>query len=180
MATQGLVRTTRPMAIDRDATRLFAAGPLEIGVENRIVNDDLVEEHLRRNGRESDGKAIEEDGGISLHVCDGATGDEYLRFDCFALRPHYHYITPISDAVAFRHVTFRFDEVAHGPMLPWAFGAIRTRIEPMLAEAGAPKIARTGPGSGGLLRDDVVRRVALRGRSLSDDAGFRRDRQVAP
>ena len=83
MATQGLVRTTRPMAIDRDATRLFAAGPLEIGVENRIVNDDLVEEHLRRNGRESDGKTIEEDGGISLHVCDGATGDEYLQIRLF-------------------------------------------------------------------------------------------------
>ena len=130
------MRTTRPMAIDRDATQTFPAGPITICVENRIVNDELLMEHLRRNQREWDGKLIEEDGGISVHVCDAITEDEYLRFDCFALRPHYHYITPISDDIVFQQVTFRFDEAAHGPMLPWTFEAIRTRLDPMLREAG--------------------------------------------
>ncbi len=61
---------------------------------------------------------------------------EYLRFDCFADEPHYHYIIPGRG-----NMLVHFDRVANGPMLDWTLRTLRGRLPELLAQVGAEKLA---------------------------------------
>ena len=80
-------------------TRYVGAGALSIGVEYRQVDASVIaatygDVELREAGDDTPQPPILDDRGLTLHVCDAATGDEYLRFDVFEDNPHYHYIHP--------------------------------------------------------------------------------------
>ncbi len=77
-----------------------------------------------------------EDRGWSVHVCDAATGAEYLRFDVFEGDPHYHYIHPGD-----HHFVVPFDRAASGDMTEWAIECLRRRLPEMLEHAGASDLA---------------------------------------
>jgi hypothetical protein len=132
-----------PVAED---TEHVPAGALTIGVEYRRLDAESLEATYAGTEFEAIFNQAEHDptlalDGVSLHVCDAETGQEYVRFDCFDDDPHYHYMHPrVSGEPVDNHVIW-FDAVAHGPILPWALQQIRTRLPEMLAEAGAPELA---------------------------------------
>lgn len=141
-ARMGTFVNSLPVPHEPQDTKYFPAGPITIGVEYRIFDPvaeaaKLTAEEVAATGPDSlfntGGGA---DQGVCLHVfaTDGLT--EYFRFDCFADEPHYHYIVP-GDGNMLVH----FDEVANGPMVEWAVGAIRNRLKPMLLEVGADELA---------------------------------------
>jgi len=123
-------------------TRLFTAGPLTIGVEYRLFDPvaeaaKLTPEEVAATGPDSlfhtGGGA---DQGVCLHVFATEGLAEYVRFDCFAGEPHYHYIVPGEG-----NMLVHYDELANGPMVDWAVGAIRRRLRSMLAAVGAADLA---------------------------------------
>lgn len=125
-------------------TELYAAGPIQIGVEYRLLNEEIIAEEFGENAREQFGNEpvtdvadqVEEDG-VSIHVFDGGGKREFLRFDCFADFPHYHYIDPDAG-----HQTVHdYDPVAQGPMHEWALERLAHRLPEMLVQAGAKEIA---------------------------------------
>src|SRR5262249_25247528 len=77
------------------------------------------------------------DGGVSVHVCATEGRTEYLRFDCFRIEPHYHYISTSGTS----QEIIKFDTVANGDMLDWAIGGIGPRLPDMLRRAGATQLA---------------------------------------
>jgi len=85
-----------------------------------------------------------------LHVYGTEDKHLYVRFDVFAGEPHYHYNHPGPEIV---NNVIDFDVVAHGDMLPWAFGCLRNRLPEMLAEAGGSALVD------GLDRDAISRVV---------------------
>src|SRR5262245_30090325 len=97
------------------------------------------------------------DQGVSIHVWGTDDEHEYLRFDVFDDEPHYHYnhhTAPDGDEIV--NNVIDFDTVAMGDMLPWVLDCLRTRLAPMLTEAGGAHLVA------GLDRarvDDVVRDV---------------------
>jgi hypothetical protein len=148
--------------IDKD-TQYFDAGSVRIGVEHRRLDGiagrleetykgtpfEAVFNEWRRNRTPSKpGPSNATPGmagagrGLSLHVLDADTGHEYLRFDCFDGVPHYHYLRPWSTPQECDNHAIDWDEVAHGPMLPWALNTLRTRLSEMLIEAGGTKAAK--------------------------------------
>jgi hypothetical protein len=102
--------------------RFFRAGPVTFGIEGRVLGT-------------ADGKVGEI--GASLHVFNADRSEEWLRFDCFDRGPHYHYIL----AHEGHNIVWGYDVAAHGPMLPWAIGVIRTRLPQLLRKAGALALA---------------------------------------
>ena len=131
-----------PIPPDEHGTRFVEAGAVRIGVECRFLDDAELDAAY---GDDAEAMAeIEankpaagvEDRGVSIHVF-GDDGREYLRFDVFETGPHYHYIAHDRG----ENVIVDFDPVAHGDMLPWALGQLRTRLLPMLARAGAERLA---------------------------------------
>ncbi|HEY5246571.1 MAG TPA: hypothetical protein VIJ60_12950 [Acidimicrobiales bacterium] len=120
-------------------TTYYPVSALSIGVEYRHLDDAVVNEvfntaTLQKSIAEGRPDVIEDEG-VSLHVCDGETGTEYLRFDVFVKEPHYHYIVPGE-----YNVVIPFDPAASGAMFEWAIGCIRERLEPMLANCGASEL----------------------------------------
>jgi hypothetical protein len=117
-------------------TTYYPVSALSIGVEYRHLSDDIVDEVFNTGQLQKaiadDRPAIIEDEGVSLHVCDGETGTEYLRFDVFVKEPHYHYIIPGEC-----NIVIPFDRAASGDMFEWSIHCIRERLEPMLAYCGA-------------------------------------------
>jgi hypothetical protein len=75
--------------------------------------------------------------GVCIHVFDSADDRECLRFDCFPVGAHYHYLHQDVGTHEFMH----HDAAANGPALEWALGAIRNRLAPMLRQAGSAKSA---------------------------------------
>ncbi len=126
-------------------TTYYPVSALSIGVEYRHLNDEIVDgvfqsEELQASVAQGRPDVLEDEG-VSLHVCDGKTGAEYLRFDVFVKEPHYHYIFP-GDS----NIVIPFDRAASGDMFEWAIGCIRERLEPMLAYCGASDLwARIDP-----------------------------------
>ncbi len=124
-----------------EATTYYPVSALSIGVEHRLLNDEIVDtvftsEELQASvavGRPD----VLEDEGISLHVCDGESGLEYLRFDAFVKEPHYHYMFPGE-----YNIVIPFDRAASGDMVEWSIHCIRERLEPMLAYCGASDLWR--------------------------------------
>jgi hypothetical protein len=134
-------------------TRYFPAGNLSIGVEYRDLDPEGLVETYKDDPahlaelleRSPEGGFTDE--GVSLHVCGAEDGHEYIRFDVFLMEPHYHYNhrgEPIVNNV------IDFDVAAHGDMLPWALGCIRSRLDTMLPEAGGNHLVA------GLDRDAVA------------------------
>jgi hypothetical protein len=119
-------------------THLFAAGPIQIGVEYRLLNEEIIAEEYGEDSRAKFGNkappglptTIDEDG-VSVHVFDAAARREFLRFDCFDDFPHYHYIDPDTE----RQTVHSFDEVADGPMDEWVIRCLYPKtLEPVLEE----------------------------------------------
>src|SRR5262245_55442251 len=120
----GTVYAIPPQPPVAENNHLHPAGVLTFGVEYRDLDPASLEatyadnaeylEELRRTS--PDGGFTDE--GVSIHVCGTADGYEYLRFDVFADKPHYHYVhrVPAGAEVANRIVDF--DPVADGDMLP--------------------------------------------------------------
>src|SRR5438132_13970318 len=87
-----------PIPLDEQRTTWFPAGPVRFGLEVRVLDEAIVrttysdEARARSAIDDVHDNAFTDDGGLSVHVCDSASGRELLRFDCFAATPHYHYI----------------------------------------------------------------------------------------
>ena len=122
-------------------THYLDAGAIAIGVEYRVVNEEIVNANLATHHHEStpsdaSTQQIPEDGGVSLHVCDAATHTEYLRFDMFDDSPHYHYLCPGE-----YQINIPYDMHACGDMTSWTLRCIRERLPEMLAFCGAQELA---------------------------------------
>ena len=168
-----------------DQTRYIPAGAVTIGVEYRSLGGDGSE--LSGNYREAyaDNPSLLEridavaaasraageagaapglpDAGVSLHVFDAETGDEFLRFDCFDEEPHYHYISPERPNAQVVNCVVAIDEDSGGTGLAVVGGPIRTRVRSMLDRAGAPELAtRVDP--------DVLERALEEATAVARDA----------
>jgi len=134
-----------PIPARMSHTQLYSAGPVQFGVEYRLLNEDLIAEEYGDDARAQFGNQpppalpteIDEDG-VSIHVFDRSGGREVLRFDCFEDYPHYHYI----DAQVGHQTVHDYDVVAHGPMHEWVIGCLSQRLPEMLIEAGAEHLAK--------------------------------------
>ena len=139
----GTVYTVMPIPPEDDVTTYVAAGAITFGVEVRVVDDALVGEQFKDATPEQEAEiaankpANLNDGGVSVHVCASKDRTEYVRFDCFRVEPHYHYISTSGDS----QEIIKFDTVANGDMLEWAIGRITTRLPQMLHRAGATRLA---------------------------------------
>ena len=117
----------------------FEAGAVTIGVEYRLLTDDIVNQHMDKQGEHMNLGPLD-DRGVSLHVYGkGANGErvEHLRFDCFDEDPHYHYV----DWDEGNNDIVQVDQVADGDSLAWALDRIRNRLPQMLERAGANETA---------------------------------------
>ena len=157
-----------PIAPIESHTRFFDAGAVTIGVEYRLLTDDIVNQHMDRQGEHMDLGPLD-DRGVSLHVYSQA-GDgervEHLRFDCFDDAPHYHYV----DWDEGNNDIVQIDQVADGDSLAWALDRIRTRLPQMLERAGASTTAGRVDTTA---LEEVLPRVseaAYRARYQHDDA----------
>ena len=161
----GMTVDVDPIPPILENTKMFDAGPVSFGVEYRVLNDEIVqgnygaEETARLKGvpEYAVGDVID-DSGVSVHVF-GADGREYLRFDCFADDPHYHYVLP--DEPYQRFVPF--DVAANGDPLTWTMRCLRSRLVPMLKEAGGTKSAEMIDAA---VVADVLDRVEQTARSI--------------
>lgn len=127
-----------------DHTFYFESGVLSIGVEFRLLTDEIYEDAYASDDPEVLAHVEEikkimsfDDKGLSFHVCDARNGAEYLRFDMFEEGPHYHYLH-LDDGY---HIAVNYDEWACGPMFDWAVEAIRSRLPVMLRHAGQEDMA---------------------------------------
>ena len=145
----GVVYPIPPEAIDAARTRMVDAGAIRIGIERRTVDaqslrasySDRPELAARLEAILGHGEFA--DFGVSLHVFGADDGHEYLRFDCFADEPHYHYIHRVEPGVEPVNHWVPFDAVACGDMVDWALSRIRTRLPEMLRQAcGAHLVPR--------------------------------------
>jgi hypothetical protein len=143
----GKVYAIQPQPPVEENMRYFDAGALRFGVEYRELDpESLIETYKDRPDQlaemlEKSPEGGFADEGVTVHVFDATDGHEYLRFDMFDDEPHYHYIHKTTDGSIVNNV-IDFDVPAHGDMLPWVFGSLRTRLPNMLEEAGAHDLAQ--------------------------------------
>jgi hypothetical protein len=139
----GTVYTVMPIPPEEEVTTYLPAGAITVGVEVRVVDDALVGAQFKHATPEQHAEiaankpANLNDGGVSLHVCSSRDRREYVRFDCFRIEPHYHYISGSGDS----QEIIKFDTVANGDMLDWAIDRITARLPEMLRRAGATQLA---------------------------------------
>jgi hypothetical protein len=178
-----------PEPIIAEDTRYVEAGPVRIGVEHRRLGGiadrlqaaykgtpfEAVFNEWRSNRTASNAgattatKGMAGPGrGVSLHVLDADSGHEYLRFDCFDAAPHYHYLRPWATPQECDNHSVDFDEVAHGPMAPWALNTLRTRLTEMLIEAGGADAASRLDLSAVSLAVDQVERLVKEALATSE------------
>jgi hypothetical protein len=150
-------------------TAWFDAGAVRVGVEYRLLTDAVAAaaELAEASGDQRGQTTGLDDRGVALHVCGEQDGEwrEFLRFDCFAEDPHYHYVSWRERANEMIHL----DPVADGDPLHWALERIRTRLPQMLARAGASDVAaRVDPAA---LEEALPRitQAAFRARYEHDD-----------
>ena len=74
------------------------AGPVCLVVEARYLNDRAVSQTLGDEPAEGDDPLFD-DYGPTVHVYGSADGIEHLRFDCFAHKPHYHYVHESGESI---------------------------------------------------------------------------------
>lgn len=144
MANHILRYDKMPIPPIEEHTSYVSAGNVRIGVEYRVLTDELVaaiRPALQSAGGQDEGQLIElDDSGVSLHVFVGPKErqKEYLRFDCFDEDPHYHYVDWSNNSNEVLHI----DPVADGDPLDWSLARIRTRLPQMLDRAGAGDVAK--------------------------------------
>jgi len=143
-------------------TRMIDAGAIRFGVEYRMLNEKFMGEHYGAEVLQSlhDAKELAipdqiDDSGVSIHVF-GDDGCEYLRFDCFVEEPHYHYVLPREP----HQRVVPFDAVANGDPLTWTLSCLRTRLAPMLREAGGAEAAKRADDTRVQQALDQVERLA--------------------
>jgi len=135
---------TLPVRAFLEHTVRVDAGAVTFGVEYRHLDEATV---LAEYGPDAEakfggvrpagmGQVVDEEG-VSLHVFDGANGDELLRFDCFDDAPHYHLLAPRDS----RNVVIEHDAAALGPLLEWALAQLATQLPALLRQAGAESVA---------------------------------------
>jgi hypothetical protein len=124
------------------------AGAIQFGIEYRLLDGQTVGDFLDgagkavsetvKGGWKARGKEIAEidDQGVCIHVFNGATGEEHLRFDIFREGPHYHYFTPSGS-----QYVVDWDDVADPDYKGWVLNALENRVSAMLALTGAPDLA---------------------------------------
>jgi len=143
----GKVYTIPPQPPVPEHTHRMPAGNITIGVEYRRVDPASLQAtyagndaHLAELFERWPGGGFTDEG-VSIHVWGTDDGHEYLRFDVFDDDPHYHYnhLTGPGDEIV--NSVIDFDAVALGDMLPWVLECLRTRLAPMLTEAGGAHLA---------------------------------------
>jgi hypothetical protein len=151
----------RPLLMDE--MRHILAGALTFGVIAREFTEESMSRYTGHPGIDELLRRIREDGfwdgGLSVYVF--GTGDlkrDLLRFDCFAVEPHYHYqyvgltsddipehqrIAGRAESVVRqgRWYQIPFDPAANGDMFEWTMTRLRNRLPEMLREAGADDLA---------------------------------------
>ncbi len=134
--------TVMPIPHIHEHTEYVKAGALTIGVEYRVLNDQISNAYLStvRPGTTRTERPGIADGGVSIHVFAEEQGKlvEYLRFDAFDKEPHYHYIYPAERT----QVRVILDPAAEGDLMQWILGRLRHRIPQMLESEGAAELAR--------------------------------------
>jgi hypothetical protein len=123
--------------LNADNSISLDAGPLRFVVEPRILDDTVIATEDEDSPQDGDRGPIFNDYGPSLHVFSTGDGLEYLRFDCFVNKPHYHYGRYSEGEL----LTVRIDQYAEGDPLDWTIGRLRTRLPEMLDYAGAHELA---------------------------------------
>jgi hypothetical protein len=120
------------------------AGELRFVVEPRILDETVIateadDDDAGATAESADAGSgpIFDDYGPSLHVFGASDGLEYLRFDCFAHKPHYHY----GRYSAGELLTVRIDQYAEGDPVEWTIGRLRSRLPEMLDYTGAEGLA---------------------------------------
>jgi hypothetical protein len=125
-------------------TQRFKAGAVEFGVEYRTFTDEVIlgnyegdaeSQAIVRNNHDEWGHF--RDQGVSIHVFDGRTNSELLRFDCFPEGAHYHYIYPSSGELDI----VPYDAVANGDMRTWVMKTLDEKLPILLAEVGEQELA---------------------------------------
>ncbi len=111
------------------------AGPLRFVVEARHLDDRAVSGNLSDEADPDD--AVFDDFGPTLHVYGADDGIEHLRFDCFAYKPHYHYVH--EDGAV--NTVCRIDQFAEGDVGEWTIGRLRERLPEMLEYCGVTGLA---------------------------------------
>ena len=140
--TLGVDYDLPPIPLVEERTRWFPAGVVKFGLEERVLDEATVRTSFTDEQRAAsaiddvrDG-AVADDGGLSIHVSEAASGRELLRFDCFAVVPHYHYI-PVGGG----NRAIAFDADANGEMVPWVMACLQSRLPRLLSRAGAVELA---------------------------------------
>ncbi len=145
------------------------AGPLQFVVEARHLDDRAVSATLGSDPADGDDEVFD-DYGPTLHVHGSEDGIEHLRFDCFANKPHYHYV---GEAGAVNTVC-RIDQYAEGDPVEWTISRLRERLPEMLEHCGLPVLADDVRAQQGVIQasvDDVARLLReARQRSLAERA----------
>jgi len=139
----GKVYTIPPQPPVEEHTRRLPAGNLTFGVEYRMVDPASLQatyagndSHLAELFERWPGGGFTDEG-VSIHVWGTDDGHEYLRFDVFVDDPHYHYNhLPSGRGPDVCNNVIDFDAAAMGDMLTWVLARLRTRLGPMLGEAG--------------------------------------------
>ena len=128
-----------PIAMVPEACRDVPGGPVTFVLEGRRLTDDAINESAAAQGKPSlmEKPSGVDDGGMSIHVLGTADRLEHLRFDCFDIEPHYHYIRNAEQA----NVVVRIDTHAEGDPTAWTLGCLRSRLPEMLAHAGVGDLA---------------------------------------
>lgn len=140
-------RTAGRVVADR-ASRVVA-GPIAFTVENRRVVQTGVEVS-----------------GPTIRVVGADDDHGYLRFDLFNRDAHYHYMAPLNETDARAERVVVLDTVAEGDPVSWAIGRLRSRLGPMLANAGGQRLVE-------LLDEDTLGRVLDEVEVLCRAAGAR-------
>jgi hypothetical protein len=117
----------------------LVAGPLRFLVEARHLDDAAVASVTDGELQQESETPLFDDHGGTVHVLGAADGLEYLRFDCFEDKPHYHYVNR-TDGVT---VTVRIDQHAEGDPANWAVSRLRERLPQMLEYAGTVELAQS-------------------------------------
>ena len=136
----GIRYTGMPIDPIEEQLEKFHAGAITIGVEFRVLTDEIVAAMGRADEAKANGALNLNDDGVSLHVYSkGPDGDlERLRFDCFKDDPHYHYV----DWPKHTQDIIHLDPTMTGDVLTWALALIRTRLPLLLERAGIADAAR--------------------------------------
>ncbi len=110
------------------------AGAVQLVVEARVLTNDVIDQTF---GSVGENELPFDDHGATLHVCGTADSVEHLRFDCFELEPHYHYIDQASGS----NTVVRIDELAVGDPIEFSLACVEHHLPAMLRNCGVAALA---------------------------------------